>query len=330
MRALIALLAVAVLLGVVYVGVGLAGQEYLFGVFIPYLAIAVFLIGLVYRILLWAGAPVPYRIPTTCGQERSLPWIKQNRLDNPSSTLGVLGRMGLEVLFFRSLFRNTRVGMTPAKRLVYQSDKLLWLFALAFHWCFLIVFLRHLRFFLEPVPRLVGLLEYWDGFFQLMVPTFLMTDVVITVALIYLLARRLFDAQVRYISLPADYFALFVLLAVVVSGIFMRYVTKVDLVGIKELSVGLVTLDPVVPAGIGLPFFIHLFFVSVLFGYFPFSKLMHMGGVFLSPTRNLANNNRMRRHVNAMNPEVEVHTYQQWEDEFKDKMKAAGIPLNTE
>jgi nitrate reductase gamma subunit len=330
MRALIALLAVAVLLGVVYAGVGLAGQEYLFGIIIPYLAIAVFLIGLVYRILLWAGAPVPYRIPTTCGQERSLPWIKQNRLDNPSSTLGVLGRMGLEVLFFRSLFRNTRVGMTPAKRLVYQSDKLLWLFALAFHWAFLIVFLRHLRFFLEPTPAFVGVLEFWDGFFQLMVPTFFVTDVIITVALIFLLARRLFDAQVRYISLPADYFALLVLLAVVVSGIFMRYVTKVDLVGVKELSVGLVTLSPVVPAGIGLAFFIHLFFVSVLFAYFPFSKLMHLGGVFLSPTRNLANNNRMRRHVNAMNPEVEVHTYQQWEDEFKDKLKAAGIPLNTE
>ena len=330
MRALIALLAVAILLGVVYVGVGLAGQQYLFGVVVPYFAIAVFLIGLVYRILLWAGAPVPYRIPTTCGQERSLPWIKQNRLDNPSGALGVLGRMGLEVLFFRSLFRNTRVGMTPAKRLVYQSDKLLWLGALAFHWSFLIIFLRHLRFFLEPVPRLVGWLEYWDGFFQLMVPTFLLTDVVITVALVYLLARRLFDAQLRYISLPTDYFALFVLLVVVLSGIFMRYVTKVDLVGVKELSVGLVTLNPVVPAGIGLPFFIHLFFVSVLFGYFPFSKLMHLGGVFLSPTRNLANNNRMRRHVNSMNPEVEVHTYQQWEDEFRDKLVAAGIPLDTE
>ena len=47
----------------------------------------------------------------------------------------------------------------------------------------------------------------------------------------------------------------------------------------------------------------------MLFAYFPFSKLMHMGGVFLSPTRNLANNNRMRRHVNPWNPEVEVHTY---------------------
>ena len=50
-------------------------------------------------------------------------------------------------------------------------------------------------------------------------------------ALLFLLARRLYDAQVRYISLPADYFALFLLLGVVVSGIFMRYVTKVDLVG---------------------------------------------------------------------------------------------------
>ena len=36
MRALIALLAAAVLLGVVWVGVGLAGQQYLFGIVIPY------------------------------------------------------------------------------------------------------------------------------------------------------------------------------------------------------------------------------------------------------------------------------------------------------
>ena len=70
-----------------------------------------------------------------------------------------------------------------------------------------------------------------------------------------------------------------------------------------------------------------LFLVSVLFAYFPFSKLMHLGGVFLSPTRNLANTNRMRRHVNPWNPEVEVHTYQQWEEEFRDKLQAAGIPL---
>ena len=55
---------------------------------------------------------------------------------------------------------------------------------------------------------------------------------------------------------------------------------------------------------------------------------MHMGGVFLSPTRNMPNDNRRRRHVNPINPEVEVHTYAQWQEEFKDKLEAAEIPLD--
>jgi nitrate reductase gamma subunit len=328
MKALIALLAVAVLLGAVWAGVGLAGQQYLFGIVVPYVAIFVFLAGMVYRVLLWAGAPVPFRIPAVCGQQRSLPWIRRDRLDSPSSTLEVVGRMALEVLFFRSLFRNTRAGLTGTQRVVYQSDKLLWVGALAFHWTFLIIFLRHLRFFLEPTPWLVHFLEAFDGFFQLTVPVFLLTDGVILIALLYLLGRRLLEPQVRYISLPSDYLALFLMLGVVLSGIFMRYITKVDLVKAKELSLSLVTFRPVLPEGIGLPFFIHLFFVSVLFIYFPYSKLVHLGGVFLSPTRNLANDNRMRRHVNPWNPEVEVHTYAQWEDEFRDKLEASGIPLD--
>lgn len=330
MRALDALVAVAVLLGVVYVGVGLAGQQFLFGVVVPYAAILLFLGGMVYRVLLWASAPVPFRVPTVSGQQKSLPWIKQEKLESPSSFWQVVGRMALEVLLFRSLFRNTRVGLTPAQRVVYQSDKILWVVALAFHWSFLFVFVRHMRFFLEPTPAIVTFMEGLDGFFQLTAPALLLSSAVLAVALFYLLGRRLFDAQVRYISLPADYFALLLLLGVTVSGILMRYVTKVDLVTVKEMSLGLVTLDPVVPTGVGLPFYVHLFFVCVLFAYFPFSKLVHMGGVFLSPTRNLANNNRMRRHVNPWNPEVEVHTYEQWEDEFRDKLKASGIALERE
>nr|NIP42934.1 menaquinol oxidoreductase [candidate division Zixibacteria bacterium]NIR65035.1 menaquinol oxidoreductase [candidate division Zixibacteria bacterium]NIS16995.1 menaquinol oxidoreductase [candidate division Zixibacteria bacterium]NIS46820.1 menaquinol oxidoreductase [candidate division Zixibacteria bacterium]NIT53366.1 menaquinol oxidoreductase [candidate division Zixibacteria bacterium] len=77
-------------------------------------------------------------------------------------------------------------------------------------------------------------------------------------------------------------------------------------------------------------FYIHLFSVSVLFGYFPFSKLMHMGGVFMSPTRNMANNNREKRHVNPWDYPVKTHTYEEWEDEFRDVMKAAGMPLEKE
>ena len=68
----------------------------------------------------------------------------------------------------------------------------------------------------------------------------------------------------------------------------------------------------------------------MLFAYFPFSKLMHLGGVFLSPTRNLANNNRMVRHVNPWGYPVKVHTYSEYEDEFRDKMVEAGIPVEKE
>lgn len=57
---------------------------------------------------------------------------------------------------------------------------------------------------------------------------------------------------------------------------------------------------------------------------------MHLAGVFLSPTRNLANNNRTKRHINPWNPPVKVHTYEEYEEEFRDKMVAAGIPVERE
>ena len=328
MNGLSALIVVAVLLGTVWLGAGVAGQESLFGVVIPYAAIAVFLLGLVYRVLRWARAPVPFKITSSSGQQTSLPWIEAERLESPPDAKWTVGRMALEILFFRSLFRNTKATLAPGPKLIQQSDRLLWLGALVFHWSFLIIFLRHLRFFLEPVPAFVQGLERMDELFQVAVPTLFLTDVAIVAALLYLLGRRFFNPLVRYISLASDYLALYLLLGVALSGILMRYFTKVDLLAAKQLALGLVTLRPTVPEGIGLAFYVHVFFVSVLFAYFPFSKLMHMGGVFLSPTRNMPNDNRKRRHVNPIDPEVEVHTYAQWEEEFKDKLEAAEIPLD--
>ena len=77
-------------------------------------------------------------------------------------------------------------------------------------------------------------------------------------------------------------------------------------------------------------FYIHLFLVSVLAIYFPFSKLMHLGGVFLSPTRNLANNSRAQRHINPWNPDIKIRTYEEYEDEFREKMKSVGLPVEKE
>ena len=311
------------------VGVWEAGWYFLFGVILPYAAVAAFLGGSVYRVVRWARAPVPFRIPTTCGQQKSLPWIKNSKLENPYNTAGVIGRMALEILLFRSLFRNTKVALKD-QRVVYGGAKWLWLAGLIFHWSFLFVLLRHLRFFTDPILPFVNLFARLDGFFEIGVPTLYLTDAAILLAVTYLFLRRVAIPQVRYISLPADYFPLFLILGIALSGVLVRHFFKVDLLRVKEWAMGLASLHPVVPTGIGISFFIHIFLVSALIAYFPFSKLMHMGGVFLSPTRNLANNNRMRRHINPWNYPVKIHTYEEYEDEFRDKMKAAGLPVEKE
>ena len=132
-------------------------------------------------------------------------------------------------------------------------------------------------------------------------------------------------------SLVADYFPLLLLLAIGTTGVLMRYTTwRVDITDVKVLAAGLASFSPVVPETLGTLFFVHLFLVSVLLIYFPLSKLMHMPGVFLTPTRNLANNSRAVRHVNPWNPTVKKHTYEEWEDEFRDVMKAAELPVEKE
>ena len=302
MNALGSLLLVLLLAGLGFVSGQVAGLRPLFGVVVPYAAFVIFLLGVSHRVVLWARAPVPFRIPTTCGQQRSLSWIKPSRLENPSSTLGVVGRMALEVGLFRSLFRNTRTELREGPRLGYGEAKLLWVAALA----------------------------SVDSFFEIGTPGLYATDIVLAGALGYLLLRRLLSPQARYLSLFGDYFALFLLLGLAASGILMRYAVRIDTVAVKQLALGLVTLSPVVPGEVGPLFFSHLFLLSVLGAYCPFSKLMHMGGVFLSPTRNLANTSRMKRHVNPWNYPVDVHTYAQWEDAFRDKLKAAGLPLEKE
>ena len=325
----ISFFAVIALILIPWVGAQGAGQ-YLFGIVIPYLAVLIFVIGFISRVVQWGKTPVPFKIPTTGGQMKSLPWIKWSPLDNPATTGGVIGRMALEVLAFRSLFRNTRVELRDGPKVNYGSNKWLWVAALAFHYAFLVVFLRHFRFFMEPVPGFVGLLESVDGFMEVGLPGLMISGVVLLLAALYLFLRRVAVPQLRYISLAADYFPLFLIIALAGSGILMRYFIRVDVTSVKELITGLVSFRPTIPAGIGTIFFVHLFLISVLIAYFPFSKLMHAGGVFLSPTRNMPNDNRANRHINPWNYPVKVHTYQAYEDEFREKMKEVGLPVEKE
>jgi len=335
---LVALFAVLGLVAVAYIGVQ-ANLQILFGVVVPYMAALIFVEGLVYRLIQWARSPVPFRIPTTAGQNRTLPWIKRNlddKLDNPDTFKYLVGRMALETLAFRSLFRNLRTELRKdpdnpeGARLIHWSYKWLWLGAIAFHYAFLVVILRHLRFFTEPVPLPLQLMEHVDGFFQFFTPAVYLSGVVLVVAVFYLLARRITNPTLRYISLAADYFPLLLILGIGISGILMRYVYKVDIIAVKELALGLVTFHPMVPPGIGAIFYVHLFLVSVLFAYFPFSKLMHAPGVFFSPSRNMVANNRWVLHVNPWNYPVKFHHYPEYEDKFREAMIEADIPVEKE
>ncbi|MEJ2041023.1 MAG: sulfate reduction electron transfer complex DsrMKJOP subunit DsrM [Desulfosarcinaceae bacterium] len=329
------LLAVFVLALIAYVGS--LGLPWLFGIVPPYAAVIVFVVGFSSRVMSWTKSTVPFRITTTGGQQRSMPWIKQAKIDNPSTKTGVFIRMLLEILTFRSLFRNTRMKLRGGKRFSYNLEVFLWVGALAFHYAFLTTLIRHFRFFLEPVPWCVQLVEKLDSFFrfeivynhfQFGLPEVYLSGFILLAAVTYLFLRRLFVTNVRYISLASDFFPLFLIMGIAFTGILMRYFTKVDITAIKQLAMGLVTFHWSVPADISPLFFIHLFFVSVLLAYFPFSKLMHLGGIFLSPTRNLTGNTREVRHVNPWNYPVKVHTYEAYENEFREKMIEAGLPVD--
>jgi len=329
MNVLIAFALVAALFGLGLLGAA-SGMQWLVGIALPYLAAGIFVVGLVYRVLQWAKVPVPFRIPTTCGQQRSLDWIRNQPLENPHTLRGVLGRMALEILCFRSLLRNTKTVFIDGRRLVYGTDLSLWLGAMAFHWALLIVLVRHLRLVTNPVPAVVTFVEGVDGFLEVGMPVVYVTTLLLLAGLLYLLYRRLALPNVRYISLVSDYFALFLLLGIAGSGAWLRYLAPTDVASVKAFALGLTHFAPAVPGNVSPLFFGHLFLVSVLLAYFPFSKLLHMPGVFLSPTRNLANTNRAVRHVNPWNYPVAVHTYAEYEDELREKMIGAGLPVERE
>ena len=330
MAAFYSFLAVLALIVIPWLGVGM-GMGALFGIALPYIAIIIFMVGFTMRIVDWAKSPVPFCIPTTGGQQKSLPWIKWNPWDNPVDKKGVFMRMVLEVLCFRSLFRNTSVKLQQdGPKVGYSSEKSLWLFALIFHYCFLLILVRHLRFFMAPVPYPVHIAEFLDSILQIGLPVMYQSDALILAGLLFLLARRVFDGKVRYISLMQDYFPLLLLIGIVVTGIWMRYVVKVDVIAVKELAMGIVTLHPHMPkAAIDPSVYAHLTLVCALFIYFPFSKLMHMGGVFLSPTRVAPNMSRRAMWVNPWNdPSIKPHSYAAYEDDFREKMIEAGLPVD--
>ena len=143
MRLGFALIAVLILIAIPLLTAGM-GLGLVFGVIIPYLALAIFVFGFVVKMLRWARIPVPFRITTTTGQAKSLPWMKRAPMESPYNGWETFWRMVLEVVLFRSLFRNT-VSELKGGRVLYGSTQWLWLAGIIFHYSFLVILLAFLR-----------------------------------------------------------------------------------------------------------------------------------------------------------------------------------------
>lgn len=221
-------------------------------------ATVVLVAGFAHKIWLYATTPAPLKIPTTPA---------------PVTRSGVAFRLLREIVLFESLFK---------------ANKWIWVFGWLFHVALLLVLLRHLRYFTEPVWVWVVLLQ----------PFGIYAGFAMIAGLAGLWARRVFVPRIRYISAPSDHLMLGLIAAIGASGLLMKYVFRTDIVAVKAFFLGLMRfeLNPL-PADPVL--LVHLALVAVLMLIFPFSKLMHGLGLLFSPTRNQVDNPREVRHVAA-------------------------------
>jgi nitrate reductase gamma subunit len=221
------------------------------GQVLPYIATAVFLLGVSWRLITWLRAPVPFPL--------TVPAVgtKQNRM------LGV----GRELFFFDSLRR---------------GDRQLWLWAALLHFSLLFIIIGHIAgiYYLTKQFTLIGLSDEASSRLSAILGTIFGTA--FFAALVVLFYRRMVIAEVRRLSDAADYFILALLLLIAVTGMYMRLVGDVvELADVRTYAAGLLTLKPV-PIPRSWVFVGHFTLVNILLVYFPFSKLIHMVGILVN------------------------------------------------
>ncbi len=196
----------------------------------------------------------------------------------PVTEAGAVRRILGDVLIFPSLFK---------------ADKWLWAGAWLFHAALAAILFRHLRYFTYPVPSLVLQME----------PVALFFGYLFGAAILYLFWRRLAMPRTLYISNVPDYFALVLLGAIATSGLLVSEWLHVSIVDVKAYILGLLTLHPTPPPMHWL-FLTHLSLVYALMIYLPWSKLLHAGGIFFSPTRAQPFQVQIKgkRYVNPLDP----------------------------
>lgn len=221
-------------------------------IFLPFLTLIVFIGGIIYRLNVWRKTPSPGRMTL---------------FPAPSKGAGTFWGVMKESLLFSGLFR---------------GDKILWGFAWIFHVALLLIFVGHIRVFTD-FPALWAALSINA---DTMSATFGgIAGVVIVLTALALLVRRVGIGRVREITNSADFFAVILILAILITGNMMRFGEHFDLELTRTFFSQLMTFSF---SGIEIPqsgiFRVHFLLAQLLIIYIPFSKIMHLGGIFFTQT----------------------------------------------
>ncbi|HET6513717.1 MAG TPA: hypothetical protein VFG09_01035 [Thermodesulfovibrionales bacterium] len=147
-----------------------------------------------------------------------------------------------DIFFFRRLFR---------------VNSILWFGEWLFHIFFFLTALRHLRYFLDPVPGWIICLQ----------PVGICAGYLLPFALVYILALRLLTEREEYLA-PSNLSVLLLLFLISITGVLMHGIVKPDVVSVKEFIIGMVTFKPV-PVPKNLLFILHFALVLILVPFLP-------------------------------------------------------------
>lgn len=223
----------------------------LFGAVIPYVAIVLFLGGMVLRIMAWLKIPVPFQLTIfPCPQTRG----------------GAALDLAKECVGFRTLWR---------------GKKDLWLMSWLFHISLAFILVGHLFGIAFLGQQFTWFGASAETSYKLSVLMGTYAGAALFLGLLLLTIRRISSPTMRFISSFADYLVLVLLLGIVGSGMYMRLFQEVSYEAVQSYLIGLLTFHPIpLPDNIG--FIFHFTLVQLLLLYFPYSKLMHSCGIFFS------------------------------------------------
>jgi nitrate reductase gamma subunit len=221
------------------------------GSVLPIFAILIFVVGMAYRLNVWRKLPAP----------------KMTLFPAPNTTGARFNELLKETFFFKSLFK---------------ADKSLWFMGWIFHAMLTLVFIGHFRvvsWLPDRILQALGLNEASIDTMSAAVGG--AAGLVILAMAVVILLRRLLVPRTREISGAGDYFAMLLIIAILITGDAMRFLSHFDLVEAREYFQGLFTLSAAkLPAN---PWFqVHFLLGQILIMYIPFSKILHFGGIFFT------------------------------------------------